>query len=184
MLGSDRDLIVSDGRFTTQLAQECPELEAHIRRPGQEMNAALAQILEDLGQRRVAPRGHELDDRRLRVIRAAAPTVAFLGVKGRVEALRQIKDEDEIAAIREAVRYAERAFAMLRAGLRTGESEKDVADPLESYLAALRRNRSEFSADRRGGPQVGLAPCTANIDDQDWPGRFRPDRLGSNRSSL
>ena len=41
VLGRQRDLIVSDGRFTTQLAQECPDLEAHIREPGQERNAAL-----------------------------------------------------------------------------------------------------------------------------------------------
>ena len=81
------------------------------------------------------PRGDELDDRRLRGDpRGGADRVALVGVKGRVEALRQIKDEDEIAAIREAVRYAERAFTMLRAGLRDGESEKDVADALEGYL--------------------------------------------------
>jgi len=48
--------------------------------------------------------------------------------------LRQIKDDHEIAAIRESIRCAERAFTMLRAGLRCGESEKDVADSLEGYL--------------------------------------------------
>ena len=44
ILGRERDLIVSDGRFTTQLAQECPGLEAHIRLPGQEMNAGTRPI--------------------------------------------------------------------------------------------------------------------------------------------
>ena len=34
ILGRERDLIVSDGRFTTQLAEECPGLDAHIRPPG------------------------------------------------------------------------------------------------------------------------------------------------------
>ena len=58
--------------------------------------------------------------------------------------------------------FAERAFAMLRAGLRTGESEKDVADALEGYSAALRRDRGELSADRgRGGP-VGPAARAAD----------------------
>jgi Xaa-Pro aminopeptidase len=48
--------------------------------------------------------------------------------------LRQVKDEGEIEAIREAIRCAERAFTMFRAGLRGGESEKDAADALEGYL--------------------------------------------------
>ena len=134
ILSGMRDLIVSDGRFTTQLAQECPDLEANIRHPGQEMNAALAQILVAIGSRRVALEATSWTIADYDSLTAAAPTVAFVGVKGRVEALRQIKDNDEIAAIRESVRYAERAFAMLRAGLRLGESEKDVADILESYL--------------------------------------------------
>ena len=60
--------------------------------------------------------------------------MALVGLTGTVEALREIKDESEIAAIREAIRFAERAFAMLRAGLREGESEKDTADALEGYL--------------------------------------------------
>src|SRR5207244_11736519 len=55
-------------------------------------------------------------------------------LQGRVESLRQIKDDEEITAIRDAIRCAERAFTMLRAGLRAGESEKDVADALEGYL--------------------------------------------------
>ena len=45
LVGRDRDLIISDGRFTTQLEQECPGLEAHIRPPGQEMNPAIAQVV-------------------------------------------------------------------------------------------------------------------------------------------
>jgi Xaa-Pro aminopeptidase len=133
-LGRERDLIISDGRFTTQLAQECPGLEAHIREPGQEMNAALARIMETMGPRRVGLEATSWTIAEYESMREAAPTVSFVGVNGHVEVLRQIKDEDEIAAIRESVRYAERAFTMLRAGMRIAETEKDVADLLESYL--------------------------------------------------
>ena len=134
LLGRARDLIVSDGRFTTQLSQECPDLEAHIRLPGQEMNAALAQIMGAMGIGRAALEATSWTIADFEGLREAAPTLAFVGLKGRVEALRQIKDETEIAAIRQSIRYAERAFAMLVAGLRDGESEKDVADTLEGYL--------------------------------------------------
>ena len=37
LLSRDRAIVVSDGRYTTQLAQECPGLEVHIRPVGQPM---------------------------------------------------------------------------------------------------------------------------------------------------
>jgi Xaa-Pro aminopeptidase len=144
VLGRERDLIVSDGRFTTQLAQECPGLEAHIRSAGQEMNAALAHIAQSLGQRRIGLEAASWTIADYERLREAAPAVAFSGVTGRVEALRQIKDDVEIAEIRAAVRFAERAFTMLRAGLRDGESEKDVADTLESYLRRCGASGTSF----------------------------------------
>ena len=134
VVGRERDLIVSDGRFTTQLAQECPDLEAHIRLAGQEMIPTLANIMQVMELRQVALEATSWTIAEFEALREAAPTVSFRGVTGRVEALRQIKDDDEIAAIRQSIRYAERAFTMLRAGLRAGESEKDVADALEGYL--------------------------------------------------
>ena len=46
-------MILSDGRFTTQLEQECPGLEAVIRPAVQSMNQAVAQIVKALGIRRL-----------------------------------------------------------------------------------------------------------------------------------
>ena len=74
----------------------------------------------------------------------AAPGVALVGVTGQVEALRQIKDEGEIAEIRQAVQFAERAFQMLRAGLREAETEKDAADALEGYLRRCGATAASF----------------------------------------
>jgi Xaa-Pro aminopeptidase len=134
VLTRERDLIISDGRFTTQLEQECPGLEASIRLPGQDMNPALAGVMEAMGSRRVGLEATYWTLADYEVMRLLVPAVVLVGVTGRVEALRQQKDEGEIAAIREAVRCAERAFTMLRAGLRDGESEQDAADALEGYL--------------------------------------------------
>lgn len=53
LLGKKNDLIISDGRFTTQLEQECPGLEAQIRLPGQDMNPAVAAAVSSLGLTRV-----------------------------------------------------------------------------------------------------------------------------------
>ena len=52
----------------------------------------------------------------------AVPGVALVGLSEQVEVLRQIKDDSEIAAIREAIDFAERAFQMLRAAIREGDT--------------------------------------------------------------
>jgi len=143
-VGRKRDLIISDGRFTTQLQQECPGLEASIRVPGQEMNAAIAQVVRAMGWRRMGLEATSWTIADYEALKAALPAETLAGVGGRVESLRQIKDEGEIEAIREAIRCAERAFAMLRAGLRDGESEKDVADSLEGYLRRCGATAASF----------------------------------------
>ena len=111
LVGRDRDLIISDGRFTTQLEQECPGLEARIRMPGQDMNPAVADVLKLMGLTCVGFEATHLTVADHEALATAAPAVPLVAMTGQVEALRQIKDEGEIAAIREAIGFAERAFA-------------------------------------------------------------------------
>jgi Xaa-Pro aminopeptidase len=134
LVGRERDLIISDGRFTTQLEQECPGLEAYIRMPGEDMNPAVARVLKTLGLLNVGFEAVHSSVADHLALAAALPAVALVGLSEQVEALRQIKDESEIVAIREAIEFAERAFQMLRAGMRDGDTEKDTADALEAYL--------------------------------------------------
>jgi Xaa-Pro aminopeptidase len=98
------------------------------------MIPAIAQVVESLGIERLAFEAGILTVAEHFRLRSALSGVSLLAVEGWVEALRQIKDDDEIAAIHAAVRFAERAFTMLRAGLREGDTEKEVADLLEGYL--------------------------------------------------
>ncbi|MCI0641253.1 MAG: M24 family metallopeptidase, partial [Gemmataceae bacterium] len=62
----------------------------------------------------------------------------------RVERLRQIKDAGEIEQIRAAIRMAEKAFAMFRAMLKPEDTEKDLADALESYVRRAGGQSSAF----------------------------------------
>lgn len=144
LLTIDRAIIVSDGRFTTQLEQECPGLEARIRPIEKTHIETVADVVATLGVRRLAFESAALTVADFEKLRGKLPTVATLGVADRVENLRAVKDEDEIAAIREAIDFAENAFAMLRAGLKTGESEKDVADALEALLRRCGATAASF----------------------------------------
>jgi len=48
-----------------------------------------------------------------------------------------VKDETEIAQIREAIAIAERAFTVFRSLLRPSDCEKDLADALEGYVRRM-----------------------------------------------
>ncbi len=144
LMTADREIIVSDGRFTTQLEQECPGLEISIRSPGVELIQTIALIIERLGVRQLAFEATSCTMAEYESIRDAIPTTSMVGVRGWVEGLRRVKDEEEIGEIRAAVRCAERAFTMARAGLRCGDSEKDVADAIEGYLRRCGASGSSF----------------------------------------
>ena len=183
LVAHDRDVIISDGRFTTQLAQECPALEAVIRSPGEEMNPAVARVLKALGLTRLGFEAAHLSVADHLALSESAPGVQLRGLNGQVETLRQIKDDDEIAALREAVRFAEHAFNLLakvcvRAKPRKRRLMRRGASPPE------RGNCGQLPANRGGGGQFRKASRTADVDHPDWRRRLRPDRLGCDWPSL
>jgi Xaa-Pro aminopeptidase len=144
-----RVLLVSDGRFTVQLKEECPGLETHIRPPAQLLPQAIAEVLQKLGARSIGFENHHLNVAEFESLREAVPSVDWKGARDRVECLRAVKDETEIAEIREAVHIAERAFLMFRAMLQPGDRETDLCHALESYVH------------RAGGSGCSFAPIVA-----------------------
>jgi Xaa-Pro aminopeptidase len=106
----DRSIIVSDGRFTTQLEEECPGLEAHIRPIGQMMPEAIALVAKGLAIHRLAFESAELSVAVYEDLRGRLPAIEMVGVSHWVEVLRAVKDREEVVAIREAIVSAERAF--------------------------------------------------------------------------
>jgi Xaa-Pro aminopeptidase len=144
LAGLGRDVIISDGRFTTQLEQECPGLEAVIRPSGQELIAAVAEAVTKLGFKKLAFESANVTHADYQALRDALPTTELVAVLGQVEVLRRIKDEQEIAEIRESIAVAERAFDALRAGLQEGQSEKEVADALEAHLRHFGATAASF----------------------------------------
>jgi Xaa-Pro aminopeptidase len=172
LVSRERDVLVSDGRFTMQISQECPGLEAYIRPPGCELTHAIAHVVGTVGVRRAAFEATSCTVAEYESIRDALPSASMMGVRGWVEALRRVKDDEEIAAIRSAVRCAERAFTMLRAGLRVGDCEKDIADALDGYLRHCGATASSFPVIVAVGARAALPHArpttTSRIGDDDF----------------
>ena len=149
LLTRDRVLLVSDSRYTGQLADECPGLATHIRPPSQKLPEAVAEALKSLGVRSVGFESNAVTVGEFEFLRGLAPGLDWKGNGDRVERLRMVKDASELRQIRTAIDVAERAFTAFRALLRPEDTEKDLCDALEHY------------ARRAGGAGTAFAPIVA-----------------------
>jgi Xaa-Pro aminopeptidase len=156
ILTRDRTLLVSDGRYATQIQEECPGVEPHIRPLGQDLDDGLVEVIGKLGVASLGFESNVLSTARHAELTKRLPRVTLTPLPGRVEALRAVKDDEEIGLIREAVTIAERAFTMLRAGLRLQDSEKDAADDLEHYLRRCGASAASFPPIVAVGPRAAL----------------------------
>jgi Xaa-Pro aminopeptidase len=134
LLIGGKGVIVSDPRYTTQLEQECPGLEAVIRPPGVGMVEAVADVSKRAHTGKLGIEASSMSVALRDQVAAALPKTELVSTANLVEDLRIIKDKDEVAEIHRAIWYAERAFGILRASLRAERTEKEVADELENQI--------------------------------------------------
>ena len=156
LLLRDRALLLSDGRYATQIEEECPGLEYHIKPVEQAMIATTAEVVGKLGIKRLAFEATTLTYEDVKELKRLMTGVELKATTDCVEAVRQVKDEEEIAAIRASIACAERAFTMFRAGLRLEETERDAADTLEFFLRRCGAESSSFPPIVAVGPRAAL----------------------------
>ncbi len=162
LLAAGRALLVSDGRFTEQIAEECPGLEAYIRPTTQTLAEAAAAQLQQVGANSAGYESGHLTVAEFQALSGPVKGVEWKPGKDRVEKVRQVKDADEIAQIRAAIRIAEKAFTMFRAMLRPEATEKELADDLEYYVRRAGGKGTAFPSIVAVGPRAALphAPPT------------------------
>ncbi|MFT3662498.1 MAG: aminopeptidase P family protein [Gordonia sp. (in: high G+C Gram-positive bacteria)] len=133
------DRIATDGRYTSQVAAQAPDLEALIARD------TVAVLLAEAAARRSGVRvAFEADAMTVaqydELTSSDMPDgVALVPVRGLVEGLRETKDDDEIAAVERACALGDQALANLvdRNAIAPGRTERRVARELEWEMYSL-----------------------------------------------
>ncbi|MFO0807846.1 MAG: Xaa-Pro peptidase family protein [Gemmataceae bacterium] len=157
LLSSTKTLLVSDHRFTEQLAEEAPGLAVHFRPPTRTTLPEVAAVLAQLGWTNVGFEASHLTIAALEILRAQAKSASFRPTTGLVEAMRAAKDAGEIRYIREAVAVAERTFAMLRATLHGDMTERDLCDAIEAFVRRAGGTGTSFEPIAAVGKRSALA---------------------------
>ena len=149
LLTATRDIVLSDQRYTTQLQEECSDVELAIRGPGKKMLSSVEKELARTKARRI---GFESDSMTV-ALHGAVSNVAkdreLVPCAGWVEALRMVKDRGEVARTRTACDQARRAFEVVRAAVTPEMTELQVAADLE------------YQARRFGGKCLSFPPIVA-----------------------
>jgi Xaa-Pro aminopeptidase len=149
-------LLITDFRYQTQAAEEAGDLARIVIEPqslwtGLWQNLAQAAQLETVG----FESAHLVHRDFQRLLEAGArfqwrPTLDL------VEALRERKDENEVAQIREAVVTAERALELTMAQVKAGVTELEIAGILESALRQCGSDGFPFPSIVASGPNAAL----------------------------
>ena len=129
-----RTTLLTDGRYTTQVEQECPDIDVEIQRQGETLIELLGRFLKkskinELGFEATAITKATFDQLSTKI-----PQVDFVSTSGVVESLRIIKDKQEIAAIQKSIRVNERTFEVIRAQMSGDQTEREIGFNLEHQM--------------------------------------------------
>jgi Xaa-Pro aminopeptidase len=156
LIAADRELLITDGRYTQQLSEECPGLELAVRGPGTKLPDFSAEVAGQLGLPSLAIEADVVTVSFCEKLKGTLKSCPLAYTSGLVESLREIKDDGEVAAIREAVEIAQGAFAAIRTALAPGRTEKEVADELEHQIRLLGGTCGAFPSIVGVGPRAAL----------------------------
>jgi len=149
-------IVLSDPRYTTQLEQECSGLEFAVRDPGVPMVDLVAQTVQSLGVHRLGVEATALTVHQFERFEAEVTGVEWVKTAGLVEQLRLVKDRDEIQRIRRAAWQARRGFEVVRAALREGQTERQVAADLEHQMRRFGARGASFPSIVAVGQRAAL----------------------------
>jgi Xaa-Pro aminopeptidase len=134
LLLHDRTLFFTDGRYRHQAAAEVPGAEV-VLAPG-DLIGAVGGVVRTAGNGLgFEPAGLTWGEGQR--LRAGLPGQAVMPAPPLVEELREVKDERELTAMREAARLGGEALEGALAGLREGVTEREVAVDLELAMRRL-----------------------------------------------
>jgi Xaa-Pro aminopeptidase len=171
LIGKGVCILISDGRYTTQIGQECPGMEVYIRPQTETIVVAAAKVVKKAKLRKVGVEADHLPLSSFEKLKEQAQGIEPCLLSGMVEELRQIKDRGEVGEIRAAIRQAEKGFEVLRAQL-TGEmTELQAAHLLEQAMRQFGASGAAFPPIVAVGERAALPharPTNARISEADF----------------
>ncbi|MFC6882917.1 MULTISPECIES: M24 family metallopeptidase [Actinomadura] len=146
-------VLATDGRYAEMAREVCPDLETVVERRAAEALTALA---AESGARRLGFEAHDLTVERHAELVTEDMGIEFKPLGRPVEELRKVKDEDELALLREACAITDRAFDAVLPEIAPGRTERDIAIALERAMVDRGAERPAFESIVASGPNGAI----------------------------
>ena len=153
------DTILSDPRFTIQIEEECPDLDAVISPRSESTSKTLAKLLgKTTGKLGIEAESVTIAQQE-RLFQHLSHWES-VPTKNVVEELRQLKDRYELDRIRKAIDVADHAFQYVRSQLTNSMSESDICNMLEHKMRLLGAEDRSFPSIIGAGARAALPHAT------------------------
>lgn len=127
--------LITDFRYVEQAAAEAPLFT--VRKPESTPQALIAELCQQAQAARVGIEGDFVTVDDFAAYRQALAQQELVSITGLVEALRMVKDADELALMRRAAEITDQAFQHVLGFIRPGVTEREVALELEFTMKRL-----------------------------------------------
>ena len=142
LVARDEAILITDGRYTEQAEGETRGLEIFQRKKG--LMEAAGKNAARLKARALGVEAQAMTLAQHKDLRKHCGRTRTVALGPVVEEQRQVKDADETKRIKRAIRVAEEAFELIRASLRPGQSEREIAARLEAAMRDLGAEAPSF----------------------------------------
>jgi Xaa-Pro aminopeptidase len=162
-------VFLTDGRYDLQAAKEVPGFTRVVAPQGTTLQKAAAEIIRERGMKNVGFEKAHVTVAQFEALRKAidgepaeengpkpGAGIELTGYTGLVENLRQVKDADEVAALRRAIALGDACFEHLRSFLRPGLTEREVAWEIEAFFRTRGAQKLSFDVIAGSGPNSAL----------------------------
>jgi Xaa-Pro aminopeptidase len=132
LLTADQCFLLIDSRYMIQAAQQVQEIEVIEHLP--QVTVSIRALLQKLGISKLAFEQTELTYQTFLDFRTQLQSISFDPILPLVNQLRIIKDDHEIAIMKEAAKLADEAFHFICSKLLPGMTEREIALELEIFI--------------------------------------------------
>ncbi len=145
-------VLATDGRYATQAAEQAPDVELLVTRH------VATDLAERAGKNGVTALGAEEHEVTLELADKLTDAAGqdLVPMRRPVEGLRQVKDDVEIAALREACAVSTRALQEILDGPLLGRTESEIARDLEARMYAHGADGIAFDTIVATGPDSAI----------------------------
>jgi Xaa-Pro aminopeptidase len=159
VITADQAVLATDFRYYEQVGHEAPDFE--LAKIETRLVDILPTLLADLGVKKLGFESQHVTVDELYTLSQATEDVEWQPLKRTVEAMRAVKDEDEIDALHRSTRLTDAAFDHLLGVIEPGTTERKVAWEIEAFMRTHSASKVAFDLIVGAGPNGALPHARA-----------------------